>query len=102
MKINNAASFVNLIIIVPDLVFSEIDFLNSNPSRKRGNQNEDDSDQKNGSLSRNRRKTDLPTKLRKCEQNTARNSLQDTDETSSSYDSACCKGYGTSAKKKVF
>ncbi|CAG8503776.1 7444_t:CDS:2 [Funneliformis mosseae] len=30
---------------VPDLVFSEIDFLNSNPSRKRINQNNDDSHQ---------------------------------------------------------
>ncbi|CAG8467491.1 12965_t:CDS:2 [Funneliformis caledonium] len=32
-------------LTVPDLVFSEIDFLNSNPSRKRINQNNDDSHQ---------------------------------------------------------
>uniref|UniRef100_U9UFK5 Uncharacterized protein n=1 Tax=Rhizophagus irregularis (strain DAOM 181602 / DAOM 197198 / MUCL 43194) TaxID=747089 RepID=U9UFK5_RHIID len=69
---------------VPDLVFSEIDFLNSNPSRKRRNQNEDNSGQKNGS----RRKSDLQDKTR------------DTDETSSVHDSACCKDYSTSAKKK--
>lgn len=83
------------------MVFSEIDFLNSNPSRKRRNQNEDDSGKKNSS----RRKSDLPIKLRKCEQDKTRNSLQDTDETdetSSVYDSACCKDYNTSAKKKVF
>ncbi|CAB5089796.1 unnamed protein product [Rhizophagus irregularis] len=69
---------------VPDLVFSEIDFLNSNPSRKRRNQNKDNSGQKNGS----RRKSDLQDKTR------------DTDETSSVHDSACCKDYSTSAKKK--
>lgn len=85
MKTNKAVSFVNS-LIVPDLVFSEIDFLNSNPSRKRRNQNEDNSGQKNGS----RRKSDLQDKTR------------DTDETSSVHDSACCKDYSTSAKKKVF
>ncbi|RGB36514.1 hypothetical protein C1646_741680, partial [Rhizophagus diaphanus] len=72
---------------VPDLVFSEIDFLNSNPSRKRRNQIEDDSGRKNGSR-------------RKSDQDKTRNSLQDTDETSSEHDSACCKNYSTSAKKK--
>ncbi|GES96849.1 hypothetical protein GLOIN_2v1726679 [Rhizophagus clarus] len=84
---------------VPDLVFSEIDFLNSNPPRKRKNQNEDDSGQKNGSFSSIRR-NDLSIKLRKREQDMTRNSLQDTDEISSLYDSVCCNNCSTSAKKK--
>ncbi|RIA84372.1 hypothetical protein C1645_859160, partial [Glomus cerebriforme] len=57
---------------VPDLVFSEIDFLNSNPPRKRKNQTEDDFGQKN---SRIRRKTDLLTKVHKDEQDATQNSV---------------------------
>jgi len=73
-------------------VFSEIDFLNSNPSnsnssRKRKNQNEH-------SFSRIRHKADHEQDMIQC-------LSQDTDETSSLYDSVHCKGRVFSAKEQV-
>ena len=77
-------------LIVPDLVFSEIDFLNSNPSRKRRNQNEDD--QRNGSI---RRKT-------VHKQDASRDSVQDTDETFSLHDYIRRKSHKALENEQVF